>query len=83
MDTCTIVIDTFYLYDWSLGRYQYQYWYTSIGHTNTSIGMTGVLVDGIHYLEPQKYHPSHHHKGTCNSTPILYLDEDGGTTADC
>ena len=34
------------------------------------IGRTGVLVDGLHYLQPQKKHPLRRHKGTCNSTPL-------------
>ena len=44
------------------------------------VGRTGVSVNGQYYLEPQKYHPLHHHKDTRNSTPLPYLDEDGGTT---
>ena len=41
----------------------------------------GVLVNGIHYLEPQNNCPLHHHKGMCNFAPLPYLDEEGGTTA--
>ena len=39
------------------------------------IGRTRVLVDGIHYLEPQQNRrqnrPWRRHKGTCNSAPFL------------
>ena len=62
---------------------------TSMVYTDTctividilNIGRTGVLVDGIHSLEPQQNRLLCRHKGACNSTPIPYLDEDGGTTA--
>ena len=41
---------------------------------------TGVLVDGIHSLEPQQNRPLCRNKGTCNTAPLPYLDEDAGTT---
>ena len=44
------------------------------------IGRTRVLVEGIHYLISQK-RALYHHKGTCSSAPLLYLDEDCATTA--
>ena len=43
------------------------------------IGWNVVLVDGRHYLEPQKM-LFHNHMGTCDFTPHPNLDEDGGTT---
>ena len=56
IETCSIVIDTFY------------------------IGRNWALTDDIHYLEPQK-HPLRRNKGTCNSAPLPYLADNGGTTA--
>ena len=45
------------------------------------IGRPGVLVNGIHRLEPQQNRLLHRHKDACNSAPLPCLDEDGGKIA--